>query len=130
MIEQIKLALARLDDAYARKTTLKWREQALIDGIMTPEIKAQLQAIKMEFEIDHEQIDELIEEWKGDVKDLILVHGETVKSEFLNAIWVKPRVSWDTQSLESLKISRPDIWEVVKHFRKVGKASVQIRKAT
>lgn len=50
--------------------------------------------------------------------------GETQRGKTLMAVYSKPRVAWDNKGLDGYAVAHPEI-EV---FKKVGKASVAIRK--
>ncbi len=56
------------------------------------------------------------------VKRAIIAHGASVKSTRMHAIYVQPRVTWDTKRLDGYAEAHPEI----KTFRRVGKPSVRI----
>lgn len=60
---------------------------------------------------------------EAEVKDAVLVLGQTVKSSVLMAVWSKPRVSWDIKALDGYAVAHPEVGA----FRKEGKPSVSIR---
>ena len=97
--------------------------QAAINTVLTPEIQAQIDAIKTEFAPTIEQVEEQINFLEAEIKDDVKVFGVTVKGQYLMAVYNKPRVSWDTKALEGYAAAHPEITA----FRKEGEPSVTIR---
>lgn len=58
------------------------------------------------------------------VKEAVKAHGATVKGDYLQAVFAKGRVSWDTSALEGFVAAHPELAQ----FRKVGDPSVSLRK--
>ena len=99
-------------------------KQALIDSILTQEIKDKIADIEAEYNngsVFAAEIERLTNEVKQDVLSL----GQTVKGSLLMAVWSKGRVTWDTKSLDGYIIDHPELDK----FRKEGEPSVSIRKA-
>lgn len=90
---------------------------------MTPEIKAELEAIEAEFSDKSEGARLNIEELEAQIKHYVIEHGASVKGEFLHAVYSKPRVSWDTKILDGMIALIPQIAEA----KKFGSPSVSIR---
>ncbi len=67
-------------------------------------------------------MDEQIAAVQNAVKRAIMAHGATVETEHLRAMYVKPRVIWDTQRLEGYAEAHPEI----RVFRREGEPSVRI----
>jgi hypothetical protein len=57
------------------------------------------------------------------VKESVIAGGESVKGEFLHAVYVKGRTTWETKLLDGFAAAHPEILQ----FRKVGEPSVTIR---
>jgi hypothetical protein len=72
------------------------------------------------------EIDEQITALERAVKRAIIAHGASVKSTHIHAIYVQPRITWDTKRLEGYAEAHPE----VKAFRRVGKPSVRITTTT
>jgi hypothetical protein len=96
--------------------------QALIDQIMTP-VKAQVEQIEAEFVSRAENIEENISTLEAKVKRHVIQYGSTVGGSYLQAVWNKGRVKWDTKSIDKYAESHPEILV----FRKEGQPSVSIR---
>ncbi len=98
---------------------------ALIDEVLTPEIKEKLAEIDAEFE---PKIDTLSQEksmLEAEIKQEVLSAGRTVKGTYHSFVWSKPRVSWDTKALDGYAAAHPEIAQ----FRAEGAPSVSVRKA-
>ena len=100
-------------------------KQALIDQVLTPEIKEKLAEIDAEFD---PKVDELAQQksmLEAAIKQEILQAGRTIKGAFHSFVWSKPRVSWDTKALDGYAAAHPEIAQ----FRTEGSPSVSVRKA-
>jgi hypothetical protein len=100
-------------------------KQALIDQVLTPEIKEKLAEIDAEFD---PKVDELAQQksmLEAAIKQEILQAGRTIKGTFHQFVWSKPRVSWDTKALDGYAAAHPEIQQ----FRIEGSPSVSVRKA-
>ena len=67
-------------------------KQALIDQVLTPEIKEKLAEIDAEFDPKSEQISQEKSMLEAEIKQEILQAGQTVKGTFHSFVWSKPRV--------------------------------------
>ena len=99
-------------------------KQALIDSILTQEIKDKIADIEAEYN-NGSVFSTEIESLTNEVKQDVLTLGQTVKGSLLMAVWSKGRVTWDTKSLDGYIIDHPELDK----FRKEGEPSVSIRKA-
>jgi len=117
MLDQLANYQAELD-------VLGFRKQDLIDRVLTPEIKTQIEDIEAEFSSKAQAANEKIRLIETEIKARVLGDGATVKSKFLQAVWSKGRVSWDTKALDGYSAAHPEI----ARFRKEGEPSVSIRK--
>lgn len=117
----------KLDELYelqAQRTVAELDKQALIDSVMTPEIKEKLDEINAEFASRVAVLDEKITILTDEIKKDVIEHGESLKGTYLQAVYMKGRVSWDTKKLEGLMMVIPQVSEA----RSVGEPSVSIRK--
>lgn len=120
----IKELLFNLDNLKAHEEYLSLKKQELIDGVITAEIKQQIDEIEVEFMEDFEAIAESIKEATALVKDAVLEGGETVKGEHLQAVWMKGRNKWNTEGLKGYAVENPNVLK----FFTPGNPSVSIRK--
>lgn len=116
--------LKRLQEFYARRDALEGEKQALVDQVLTPEIRKRLDEIEAEFASKAEAVEANVAALEGEIKSEVLAHGESVKAEGIQAVWSKGRVTWDSKGLTSYAESHPEILE----FQKTGEASVSLRR--
>ena len=102
---------------------LNGERQGMIDKVITPEIKAELHNI-------NDQIDPLIAnivsrnlELVELIKVEVIAAGQTISGEHHQAVYSKPRVSWDSKGLEGYAVAHPEILV----FRTEGSPSVSLR---
>jgi len=120
---EIKQKLDQLADYRAGRDAIMLQKQALMDEIMSAEIKAKLAEIEAEFADKSEAVNANIASLEAEVKQAVIEHGASVKSTFLHAVWTKGRVSWDTKSLDGYATAHPELLS----FRKEGEPSVGLR---
>jgi hypothetical protein len=116
--------LKRLSTLYEERDSLGAQKQALIDQVLTPEIKKRLEEIDAEFAGKDKAAETNIEALEAEIKQDTLSHGESVKAAGFQAVWTKGRVSWDGKGLLSYSESHPEILQ----FRKEGEPTVSIRR--
>lgn len=100
-------------------------KQALIDSVLTPEIKEKLAEIDAEFDPKVDDISQQKSMLEAEIKQEILEAGQTIKGTFHSFVWSKPRVSWDAKALDGYSAAHPEIQQ----FRTEGSPSVSVRKA-
>jgi hypothetical protein len=116
--------LDKLAECQAQKTLLDMDKQKMIDSVLTPEIKAKIDDINTEFSDKSSGVTKNIDDLTAEIKGEILTLGETVKGQYLSAVFAKGRVSWDTKALDGYLIDHPEL----NKYRKEGEPSVSIRK--
>jgi DNA-binding TFAR19-related protein (PDSD5 family) len=122
---EIKIMLDELADYQAGRDAIAMAKQAAIDAIMTPEIRQQLNDIDAEFADKSSAVDEKIIVLTEDVKIQVGALGQSVKGQFLHAVWNKGRESWDGKLLAGFALAHPEILTA----RKVGEPTVSLRTA-
>lgn len=105
--------------------SINQEKQALIDTVLTPEIKEKLAEIDAEFDPKIEEISQEKAALEAEIKQEVLEAGRTVKGTYHSFVWSKPRVSWDTKALDGYAAAHPEIQQ----FRIEGSPSVSVRKA-
>ena len=116
-IERYSKLSAGIDDVQAQK-------QALIDSVLTPEIRDQLAEIDAEFDPKVADLKRTLSILEAQIKEQVLIAGQTVKGSLHQFVFSKPRVSWDTKGLDGYAVAHPEILQ----FRKEGAPSVSVRK--
>ena len=102
---------------------LNGNKQELIDKVIPPEIKAQLDEIEAEFTPVFANINTRNQELIDLIKAEVIAAGETVSGEFHQAVYMKGRTSWDSKSLEGFAAAHPEILQ----FKTIGSPSVSIK---
>jgi malate synthase len=103
---------------------LEQDKQALIDSVITPEIKAKIAEIDAEFAPKLEALNEKKAELENILKSSVLHYGTTIKGKYHAFTFTKGRTSWDSKSLEGYAAAHPEILA----FRTIGEPSVSVRK--
>jgi phage host-nuclease inhibitor protein Gam len=103
--------------------SLAAEKQALIDQVLTPEIKEQLAEIEAEFNPKVDALNQRNQALIDTIKGEVLAVGQTLNGTFHQAVFTKGRVSWDTKALDGYAVAHPE----VATFRKEGAPSVSIR---
>jgi len=120
---ETKEKLNRLYELKCAKTKVDLEKQTLVDNVLTPEIKAKIAEIEAEFENKYLALNDYLTMLEAEIKDDVVGIGETVKGDYLMAVFSKGRVSWDTKALDGYAAAHPEI----EQFKKVGDPSVSIR---
>ena len=110
-------------DIVLRKADIESKKQTVIDSILTPEIKQQLEDVDAEFApaLDKLNLDLSIKE--SELKDAVVQEGQTVRGSTHMAVYTKGRTSWDTKMLDGLILVMPQLAEA----KTIGNPSVSIR---
>jgi hypothetical protein len=116
--------LDQLSELWAARDAAQLEKEALIESVFTPEIRAALAEIDMEFHERLELVNEKAAALEAEIKREVIQNGASVKGRYLQAVYSKPRVSWDAKLLEGLMIAIPQIEKA----RKVGEPSASLRK--
>lgn len=121
--QKLKEKLDVLGEIIAIRENLISEKQTLLDSVIPAEIKLKMQDIEAEFEDKITQANENINSLESAVKEQVKAFGQSVKGELIQAVWAKPRVTWDNKGLDGFMVAHPEI----KAFRKEGEPSVSIR---
>lgn len=125
--EYIEVKLERLDDAIARREVLAIKKEELRKSILTDEQKQEMENIELEFKPGMDAVNEEVNKLRDEINDEIVRYGSSVKSEHLQAVFNRGRVTFDNKGLQQLEKANPTVWEVVKNFMKVGDPYTTIR---
>lgn len=110
-----KIIEQEIDDVTELKSqieSLKLQEKAQIEQILTPEMQAKIDAIKLNFANSVSIIEENIKAYEDRIKKSALKFGASVKGMSLQIVWNKGRETWDPKSLEKYAESHPDVRRV------------------
>jgi len=120
-IETMLDQLAELNSAI---DALSLRKQDAIDGVITPEIKAQIDDINLKYAPMLDGALSQITMLESEIKDAVKNHGATVTGTRAQAVYRKGAISWDTKALDGYAVGQPALLA----FRTVGSPSVAIRR--
>lgn len=120
----IESKLNRLAELQAAPDAIRLQKQALIDGILTAEIRAKLAEIDAEFAPQLQAAEEAAANLEAEIRAEVVVGGVTVKGSHLMAVWNKGRVSWDGKKLDGMLAIIPQLAAA----RKEGEPTVSIRR--
>jgi hypothetical protein len=90
--------------------------------LITPELAAELKDLEIEQATSIEPIQQQISELEREIRERVAMAAQSVSGDYLRAIFVKGRTSWDTKALDGFAAAHPEI----EKFRKLGKPSVRI----
>lgn len=121
---EIKKALDRLSELQSALDALGLQKQALIDQVITPEVRAQLAEIDAEFAPMIEAATAQANELEVQIKIAVIAAGASVKGTYLQAVYSKPRVTWDSKQLDGMMALIPGLAAA----RKEGAPSVSLRR--
>lgn len=85
--------LELLAEAYAQRDNLHLEQARLLDEAMPEEVKKRIADIGAEFMPMYELADEKIATLEEQAKQAVLREGKTVKSDYIQAVYQKGRVS-------------------------------------
>jgi hypothetical protein len=126
---KIEELLNKLSELQAAPDAIRLQKQAIIDTIMTPEIKTQLAEVDAEFADPLSAADAAIAQLELEIREVVLAAGKVdgpYRGQFLTASWVKGRSgSWDDKMLKGFAMVHPEILTAKKPD---GEPTVQIRR--
>lgn len=115
--------LDRLAALRAAPDAIRLQKQALVDSILTPEIRAKLAEIDAEFAAPLQAAEEAAAALEAEIKAEVIATGATVKGAHLMAVYAKGRVTWDGTKLDGMMSIIPQLRDA----RKEGAPSVSFR---
>jgi hypothetical protein len=120
----IKILLDDLSNLRSALDVITLEKQKAIDSILTPEIKAKIAEIEIEFAGKGEVATEKANILEAEIKELVKAGAKTIKGSFLMAVFAIGRISWDSKGLDGFALTHPEIL----YMRKEGDPSVSIRR--
>lgn len=122
-METIQQKLDRLSELRSAAEAIRLTMDAATNAVITDEQRKQIADIRLEFQPQIDAAAEAAAALEAEIKAEVIAAGASVKSERLQAIYMKGRVSWDTKALEGVAATIPQIAK----FRKEGEPSVSFR---
>lgn len=119
----IETMLEQLAELHSAIDVASLRMQDAIDGVITTEQKTAIAEIKLEYAPMIDEATAKASALEEEVKAAVAAHGATVKSDRLQAVYAKGRVTWDAKALDGYALNEPALFA----FRSEGRPSVSIR---
>lgn len=117
MLDQLAEIRAEID---AQRLAFEEQREALIPA----EIRKQLDAIDEEEAHVIDELEEAAQRLASEIKVAVTLEQQTVKGTRLQAVYYKPRISWDTRGLLGYAQAHPEVLT----FKREGKPTVAIRR--
>lgn len=124
---KIEEKLDKLAVFYNQRDRVEMSKQEAINMILTDEIRQQLQDIEEEFALQTESVNKNIKVLENEIKDDVVMESKSVKGSFLQAVYSKPRVTWDTKALDGYAVANPDLL-LFKKSNGVPSVSIRVMK--
>lgn len=115
--------IRQIEELYAQLDLLRMNKQALVDGVLTDEVKNQLKEIDDEFDPVIVNIQDTLKVLEDKVKKEVAELGYTVKGNLINVVWQPGRVTWNTKELDKLLKEIPTL----QAYRKEGEPFATIQ---
>lgn len=123
MQNEIKEKLDRLAEIHSYRDYIRSEMEKVISALVPEEIQKEIDAVRLEFLGAIERTEANVADLQAEIKVDILNLGESVKGDYISALFVKGRSSWDSKRLDGYATAYPEVLQ----FKKVGKPSVTIR---
>lgn len=122
--EAVQAMLDLLDDYQCQLDALALAKAEQVASVIPPEVKAILADIDAEYHGKGAIAVENAAALREELKDAVIQLGHSVRANRLQAVWSKPRVTWNTDGLMGLSITMPEITKLAS----VGLPTVSVRK--
>lgn len=122
-VDLIKLRLQQIAEFSEQLETIEQEKARMVDSVLTEEIRQKLADIEAEFAGKLVACAENIQKLETEVKQEVARYGETISSDTMQAVYNKPRITWDNSQLDGLMILLPELSQA----RKIGNPSVSIK---
>ncbi|MBX7212471.1 MAG: hypothetical protein K1X39_00525 [Thermoflexales bacterium] len=123
--ETISTKLAAYGELMAALDVIRADQQRARDSVLTPEIRARLAEIELEFAPQIDAATARIDALLAEIKTEVLTAGETARGGGYTAVWSRGRASWNDKALLNYAVEHPEILG----FRATGDPTVSLRKA-
>lgn len=117
----VKALIEELELLYNERLQLVQRKQGAIEEVLAP-VREKLDEVENDYGVFLEDLAGTIERQEERLKSWVLLHGATVKSGRLTAVYRPGRVTWDTKALDGYAAAHPELLP----FRKTGQPSASI----
>ena len=95
----------------------------LADSVITDEQRQEIAAIQLEFAPRLDALAGIVATIEEEVKADVITEGASVKGQYIQAVYMKGRVNYDTKALDGYSLAHPELLA----FRNEGAPSVSLR---
>jgi len=121
---QVVSKLNRLADLHAAVDLTRMDYEAKRAEVLK-KVQAELDTLEAEYQPVLDAAQENASALEAEIKNDVLLGGESVVTDVFQALYVKGRVSWDNEGISNYARSHPEVLK----FRKEGQPSVSLRMA-
>ena len=89
------------------------------------DLKLMLKEKENAFENENADLKQTIKDLEKEISEVVLNEGQTIKTEFISAVWNKGKTTWDGKLLEGYAVAHPEILAA----RRFGEPTVSFRMA-
>ncbi len=120
--DQVAAKLTRLADLHAALDLTRMDYENKKAELMK-KVQAELDALESEYQPLLDAAKQNAETLESEIKNDVLLRGQSVVTDFYQAVYMKGRVTWDPNGMKKYALAHPDVLE----YRKEGQPSVQLR---
>ena len=121
--EQAEQHLGMMNESNGLKQQIQLEIEAQTHDVYAA-INQKKQEIEMEFSGKADDADENIKKLEAEIKAEVKATGASVKGKYFHAVYVKGRITWNTDKMEAWIVDHP----FLKDARKEGEPSITLRK--
>lgn len=114
--------LDHIGDLFMQEEYLKSEKTKLLDQVIPPQIRAEINDIEAEFESKQAAVETQIAEAKKLLSPLVAIVGHSMKGKGARAVLTPAKDEWNDKILEKLAL----IWPEINNARIPGKPVVRI----
>ena len=129
-VQRQTIALKKRENETAAMEALAIRKRALLEEVeaqtrnVYDEINRRKDEIEFEFNGKANDADANIKKLEAEIKAEVKAEGKSVKGKYFHAVYVKGRVTWNTDKMDAWVIDHP----FLKEARKEGEPSITLRR--
>jgi len=114
MSEEIRDKINRLAEWQARKDLLDLDKQAQLKQIIPADIAQLIADLEFEYKAMLDALQANIEELTEEIRQAVLQHGESIRGDHIDVLFVPGKLTWDTNRLLDLMQKYPELIECYK----------------
>lgn len=120
--DQIARKLTRLADLHAAVDLARMDYESKRDQVLE-KVRAELDALESEYQPLIDAAQENASALEAEIKNDVLLGGQSVITDVYQALYMKGRVTWDTAGIDKYAVAHPEVLR----YRREGQPSVTLR---